>query len=38
MKQMLRYLLKRLAFMGLTILAVCALNFFLMKYNTGRDC
>lgn len=32
---MLRYLLKRLAFMGLTILAVCALNFFLMNIIPG---
>ena len=35
MNQMLRYLLKRLAFMGLTILAVCALNFFLMNTIPG---
>lgn len=32
---MLRYLLKRLAFMGLTILAVCALTFFLMNIIPG---
>jgi peptide/nickel transport system permease protein len=32
---MLHYLLKRLSFMGLTILAVCALTFFLMNIIPG---
>lgn len=32
---MLRYLLKRLSFMGVTILAVCALTFFLMNIIPG---
>lgn len=32
---MLRYLLKRLSFMGMTVLAVCALTFFLMNIIPG---
>ena len=32
---MFRYLLKRLAFMGVTVLAVCALTFFLMNIIPG---
>ena len=35
MSLMLRYLAKRLAFMGLTVLAVCALTFFLMNIIPG---
>lgn len=32
---MMGYLLKRLAFMGVTVLAVCALTFFLMNIIPG---
>jgi len=35
LREMFRYLLKRLAFMGVTVLAVCALTFFLMNIIPG---
>ncbi|HPT37932.1 MAG TPA: ABC transporter permease [Methanothrix sp.] len=35
MNSMLRYLIRRMAFMGVTVLAVCALTFFLMNIIPG---
>jgi peptide/nickel transport system permease protein len=35
LREMFRYLFKRLAFMGVTVLAVCALTFFLMNIIPG---